>query len=75
MSSIGRARSVLRNPFEQQLEIGTLDPVTSHDETDQRILDQLGERALRDNDVHDISPGSTAPQPIHFSQAVANQLR
>ena len=46
--------------LEKKPELVTVDPVTLHDETDQGILYQLGERAL--GDVHDIPPGFTAPE-------------
>lgn len=48
------------NPPEQTLELATVDPVALHDEADQGIVYQFGERAP--GDVHDISPGYLAPQ-------------
>jgi hypothetical protein len=40
--------------LEEKLELAAVDPVTLHDETDQGILHQLGERALSDG--HNNSP-------------------
>jgi hypothetical protein len=56
-----------RGPLEQKLEFATVDPVALHDEADQGILHQLGQRAP--SDVHNISPRlSNGPhEPIHIS--------
>jgi len=50
------------NALEEKLELATVDTVTPHDETDQGILHQLGERAL--DDGHDNSPAFGPPYPF-----------
>jgi hypothetical protein len=51
---------VARDPREQKFELATVDRVAPHDEPDQRIVHQLGERAL--GDIHNISPRLVAPE-------------
>jgi hypothetical protein len=50
----------VRDSLEQKLELAAVDPIALHDEADQGIVYQLGERAP--GDVHDISPGNLAPR-------------
>jgi hypothetical protein len=49
------SRPLPRDPLQQKLEVAAFDPVALHDEANQRICHQLGERALGDADVYDIS--------------------
>jgi hypothetical protein len=56
----GRRQSLARDPLEEEIKLAAVDPVALHpvalhDEADQGIVNQLGERAP--GDVHDISPG------------------
>jgi hypothetical protein len=45
------------NALEQQLDAASINAVALHHKPDQGIFYQLGERALGDVVVHDISPG------------------
>jgi hypothetical protein len=58
-------KSSARDPPEQTLEFAAVDPVTPRDETDQGVSYQLGERAP--GDVHDTSPGYSAPRVLFIS--------
>ena len=48
-------RPLPRDPLQQKLKVAAVDPVSLHDEADQGICHQLGERALCHADVYDIS--------------------
>jgi hypothetical protein len=60
-----RPQSLTCDPLEQPLELAAVDPVALHDEADQGIVHQLGERAS--GDVHDIPPGYLAPRSPFIS--------
>jgi hypothetical protein len=51
----GHRQSLARDPLEEEIKLAVVDPIALHDEADQGIVNQLGERAP--GDVHDISPG------------------
>jgi hypothetical protein len=61
VAAVGRSVPVC-DTLEEKLELAAVDPVTLHDETDQGILHQLGERAL--DDGHDNSPAFRPPYPF-----------
>ena len=54
-----------RDPLTQTLGLAAVDPVTSRGETDQGVCYQLGEPAP--GDVHDTSPGYSAPRVLFIS--------
>ena len=48
-------RPLPRDPLQQKLKVAAVDPIALHDKADQGICHQLGDRALCDADVYDIS--------------------
>jgi hypothetical protein len=48
-------RPLPRDPLQQKLKVAAVDPIALHDKSDQGICHLLGEWALCDADVYDIS--------------------